>query len=316
MDKKVNFGKVVKLLCLSLLVLIAILWVFDKPDKYEEPRSERIADLVLKYWIPKTEAGVGPSGFSDSDAECVIIPDEPELLIEFKELPPSNDVALLTQETSGEIKSKYKVIGFLSINIWGKCINNLPMDEIREIAANKAMKAGADAIEEEGLIAKRYKNKGSVEGVTFMYSLYKKNGHDPEVIKLENSTVVVPCEMKAHPSLLDENDKFDESSKVYLAPKEQEDLLRKGNFGLIGYISIVVKGECVKDTEVEDTFDVVKEEAMKMGADVVTIPEYSEVDENEKFYFYWCYKQMKKSSYEAHEKEDYYDININRRYEI
>jgi hypothetical protein len=320
MKKQVNFGKVVILLCLSLLILITILWVFDKPNKYEEPQSERVADLVLNYWIPKTEAGVGPGGFGLSDAECVIEPDYTEVLVEFRGLDPTNDIILISKEMSDKIKSNYKLIGFLSISVYGKCMKDIPMDEIQKVAAERAMQAGADALEQEGLIAKHYKGSTTIGG-TLMYSLYIKDGYDTKVIELDNSTVTVPCEMVVRSTLLDKEEKFEKTPNVYLAPVDQEDFIRS-TFSMIGYISVTVTGDCVDDTTVQDTFDVAKQEAMKIGADVITVPKYGDnSEEDNTFFFYWCYKKREKSPFKPYRAEplengDYYEMNTNREWDI
>jgi len=349
MDKKFNFGKVVKLICCSLLLLVAIIGTFEKFEQQKEvPRSERVADLVLKSWpiysglgkagvktgkavgpegsaSQSGEAGVGPGGFGLSDVECVIEPDYAEVLVEFKDLEPSNDIILLTEEMSDEIKSNYKLIGFLSVSVYGKCMKDIPMkdipmDEIQKVAAKRSMLAGANAFEQEGLIAKHYKGSTTIGG-TIMYSLYIKDGYDPSVIKLENSTVTVPCEMVVRSTLLDKEEKFEKTPNVYLAPEEEEDFIRS-TFSMIGYISVSVIGDCVEDTTVQDTFDVAKQEAMKIGADVITVPKYGDnSEEDNMFFFYWCYKQRKKSSFKPYHAEpykdnDYYERNTNRKYEL
>lgn len=350
MDKKFNFRKVVKLLCYSLLLLVAIIGTFEKLEQQEEvPRSERVADLVLKSWPiysglgkagiktkqnvgPKGsayqsgEAGVvGPSGSSDSDAECVIEPDYAEVLVEFRGLEPSNDIILLTEDMSDEIKSNYKLIGFLSVSVYGDCMKDIPMkdipmDEIQKVAAKRSMQAGAIAFEQKGLIAKHYKGSTTIGG-TIMYSLYIKDGYDTSVIKLEKSTVAVPCEMVVSSSLLDEEEKFEETPNVYLAPEEEEDFIRS-TFSMIGYISVSIIGDCVEDTTVQDTFDAAKQEAMKIGADVITVPKYGDnSEEDNTFFFYWCYKQRKKSPFkpyhaEPYKDDNYYEMNTNRKYEI
>ena len=344
MDKKFNFGKVVKLICCSLLLLVAIIGTFEKFEQQKEvPRSERVADLVLKSWpiysglgkagvktgkavgpegsaSQSGEAGVvGPGGFSDSDIDCVITPSEAEVLIEFKGLSPSDDVAFYPQEMSDETRSNYKLMGFLSIHVQGDCMSKLPMVETREVASQKAMKAGADALEEKGLMDIQYRD-GIMEEGTFMYSLYKKDGYDTSVIKLENSTVTVPCEMVVRSSLLDEEEKFEKTPNVYLAPEEKEDFIR-ANFSMIGYISVSVTGDCVEDTAVQDTYDVAKQEAMKIGADVITVPKYGDTEEDSTFFFYWCYKQRKEPPFkpyhaEPYKDDNYYEMNTNRKYEL
>jgi hypothetical protein len=360
MDKKFNFRKVVKLLCYSLLLLVAIIWTFEKLEQQKEvPRSERVADLVLKSWpiysglgkagvktgkavgpegsaSQSGEAGVvGPGGFSDSDIDCVITPSEAEVLIELKGLSPfrslmkyhlqlmkrehTDDVAFYSQEMSDETRSNYKLMGFLSIHVQGDCMSKLPMVEIREVASQKAMKAGADALEEKGLMDIQYRD-GIMEEGTFMYSLYKKDGYDTSVIKLENSTVTVPCEMVVRSSLLDKEEKFEKTPNVYLAPEEKEDFIR-ANFSMIGYISVSVTGDCVEDTAVQDTYDVAKQEAMKIGADVITVPKYGDTEEDSTFFFYWCYKLRKEPPFkpyhaEPYKNDDYYEKNTNRKYEL
>lgn len=319
MDKQFNFGKVVRLICLCILVLITVLWVLEKPNHYEKPQYDT-SNHNHQVGDSNTKSIIGPGGFGLSDAECAIEPDYAEVLVEFRGLDPTNDIILLTKEMADEIKSNYKLIGFLSISVYGKCMKDIPMDEIQKVAAERAMQAGADALEQEGLTVKHYKGSTTIGG-TLMYSLYKKNGHDPSVIKLNKSTVTVPCEMAVRSTLLDKEEKFEKTPDVYLAPEKEEDFIRS-SFSMIGYISVLVTGDCVDDTTVQDTFDVAKQEAMKIGADVITVPEFGDnSEEGSTFFFYWCYKQRKKSPFKPYRAEplengDYYEMNANREWDI
>ena len=141
--------------------------------------------------------------------------------------------------------------------------------------------------------------------------------HPKPITELESTSVTIPCEMKAKGELLDKEEKLEKTPRVFLAPEEQEDFIRR-TFRMIGYISVVVRGDCIEDTTVKDTYDVAKQEAMKIGADVIIAPISGSFNEEmtQKFFFYWCYKQRKRSSFEPHKNDDYYEVNKNRKYEI
>jgi hypothetical protein len=205
MNRQFNFGKVVRLLCYCILVLVALLWMFEKPNHYKESQDEKMIERV-----------------------------------------PSE---------ANKMDRKYK----LWLDVW------LPKP----------------------------------------------------VTELESTSVTVPCKMEARRELLDKEEKLEKTPRVFLAPEEQEDFIRR-TFRMIGYISIVVKGDCIEDTTVKDTYDVAKQEAMKMGADVIIAPISGSFNEEttQKFFFYWCYKQRRRSSFEPYKDKDYHNLNRNRKYEI